>query len=396
MVSDKEKPKKERSQSKSREKDPTGETKGNRVAPHLDSLAAADQADDWSNTTFDGDSSASHVGPHDFPQPKANSEYRDLSSASLIRQASEGLRFELLPNITEDDDEFGLTNPFATLSNTGRYSRVILGQVVSAGGSVIRRVALKIQKDEYSEEAPFEGGESNAVGKLNNPLIEELWLREYRNLSLNHGQSTGIVALLDLFSRPDPRGRPTLFPPVLYCREKKAFFHPPCPKTGKKLRVCQDDQLLEQVNTEIRVSGGRGRLQPYSKSIERYLYSEGASREVDSMSEVRLYVRVVPGRRLVRLRGHRPRSLPVLPGPRRSASPGRRADRHRRRPLRWMRAAAELLLGGEGEPIPRSTTACSRSPSTTSTRCRSSTCTCSTTTRCSSRVCARSPTSSGS
>ncbi len=226
------------------------------------------------------------------PADPASIDDAPISSASLITNATRGMRFELVPNRSPEDAEDLFSKPFAVLSDAGRYSRVILGRVVSGGGSVVRDVALKIQKDEYGEQ-PFEDYGAATMGRaLSNEAIHDLWRREYRSLSKFFGEHASVVEMLDLFERPAPNESPKPFPPVLYCRRTKQYFHPPCPQCGAILRDCKDDKLLQSVNTEIKAAGKQGDVGLYHASTRRALYCvRCADAAGEDYKRVRLYVR---------------------------------------------------------------------------------------------------------
>ena len=101
---------------------------------------------------------------------RSESEENQAQFASFLLAASSGIKFELQPNEDANSkDESQERQPFATLSEAGRYSKVILGRVISPGGAVLRDVAVKIQRDRYTHEQ--NGGQSMDTNpKINRPI----------------------------------------------------------------------------------------------------------------------------------------------------------------------------------------------------------------------------------
>ncbi len=137
--------------------------------------------------------------------------------------------------------------PFAIISESGPFTRIIQARIESDHGSIIKRVFLLLDKDTY----PQANNESTG---LNNELVEQCWQEAYERCSL------GSSAIL-LADQVGEDGRIQQFQPLFYCRSREIFFHPPCPHCGTSLALCKDDDLL--------ISCG---LQAYPSSLRRYLY----------------------------------------------------------------------------------------------------------------------------
>lgn len=207
------------------------------------------------------------------------------STASFILEGSQGLRLELLPNSGMEDDRTAA--PFAILSDQGRYSRVLLGRVVSRGGSTVREIALKIQKDDVRH------GKASAHGEIaSNEAIEDLWKREHQNLlPFAEQPDAGVVNLLDLLGSPAEGSTLEPVRPVLYCRERRVYFHPRCPTCGRVLRDCKDNVVTHTVNQDIKGQGGRGQVEFYDMSTSRALYCKACCAHPETR---RLYVKEFP------------------------------------------------------------------------------------------------------
>lgn len=159
-----------------------------------------------------------------------------------LGSAAGGLRFELvLPadgNLEDRDD------PFVSLSDSGRFSRVLLARI-ALGDSTLRHLALKVQRSYYR---PFGAGQT----QITNEQVDEIWQRERENLLSS--RSPEVAELLDL--------GPSLAKskPVTFCKRTRKYFHPLCPKCARPLEDCKDDSLLRDLG-----------LPAYTESTVRYL-----------------------------------------------------------------------------------------------------------------------------
>jgi hypothetical protein len=170
----------------------------------------------------------------------------DSVDIPLLGSAGGNLRFELL--LAAGDSLESKDDPFVPLSDSGRFSRVLLGRVASGADHTLHPIAVKIQRSFYRPAAS-----GSAQETLTNPLLEEMWRRERENLIKCAGSQ--VVPLIDL-GEESFRNRPTTL-----CKKVRAYFHPICPKCRGPLQDCRDDILLRDHG-----------LPEYSKSIVRYLY----------------------------------------------------------------------------------------------------------------------------
>lgn len=165
-----------------------------------------------------------------------------------IGSASGGLRFELVlpPDNLEDRDD-----PFVPLSDSGRFSRVLLARIAIGQDTTLRPLALKIQRSFYR---PYGAGQ----GQITNSQVDEIWARERENLMKLRVPE--VVELLDL--------GPELMRsyPVTFCKKVRKYFHPLCPQCTGMLEDCRDDALLREFG-----------LPTYSGSLARYLYCSTCS-----------------------------------------------------------------------------------------------------------------------
>ena len=140
--------------------------------------------------------------------------------------------------------------PFFIINDSDPIARLIEAQVVSDAGSEVKRVVLLVQREKYQIR-------EDELWPLNNRDVNDSWQKafsfyvEQRQdssfilLSEQIGNDGGLLPLLSLF----------------YCKTKKVYFHPPCPKCGGILQQCEDDALLKSY-----------RLYTFSGSLKRYLF----------------------------------------------------------------------------------------------------------------------------
>lgn len=140
--------------------------------------------------------------------------------------------------------------PFVQIKLSDPFSRLIPAQFVTDAGSEIRSVILFVQKDEYSLS-------EDALWPLTNQEIDECWQRTSSFFTKNDPNDSTVIMANQI--RKD--GSHTPWQSLFYCKLKKTFFHPPCPKCGLLLQQCHDDSLLASLG-----------LQPYSTSLKRYMF----------------------------------------------------------------------------------------------------------------------------
>jgi len=174
--------------------------------------------------------------------------------------------------------------PFRIISDAAPLTRLIEARLITGAISEIKRVFLLVQKDSYSlagdamlkegvrrQEA---GGRRNTARPLNNQDIDNAWQNAFSSSRHKESNNSAII-LPHQVDRQEEKERLMPFQPLFYCRQKKLFFEPPCPKCGTPLRQCYDDDLLI-----------RSGLLPYSTSLKRYLYCPACadSKEAGSSS----------------------------------------------------------------------------------------------------------------
>jgi len=175
----------------------------------------------------------------------------------VLGSAASGLRFELALASHATDQAFEESlEPFAVLSQVGRYSKVFLARVAMGKDSTVEHFAWKIQRSDYDSVAE----------DLKNPEVHKRWEQECRNLSeFIHSEHKEIAGLLEFNSSPEvlksEADHVFVSKPITFCKRIKRYFYPICPDCLGWLRDCTDEALL--------ASNGLAR---YENSSARYLY----------------------------------------------------------------------------------------------------------------------------
>lgn len=139
--------------------------------------------------------------------------------------------------------------PFLVMDDSGPFSRLFEGKLLSDAETEVKRFFLIVQKDHYllPERELF---------PLDNRGVEQIWQKAF---SFYAGEKENVFTTLS--RQIDQEGALHPFAPVFYCKSKGIFFSPPCPQCGSPLVLCTDDGLL-----------ARSGLQPYSNTLKRYLF----------------------------------------------------------------------------------------------------------------------------
>ena len=172
-----------------------------------------------------------------YLEPVGNNFFLDLS---LIAQETS------LP----EDNLF----PFITANDSDPLARLIEARIASDAGNEIKRLFLFVQRDWYTLK-------KNALWPFNNNDVRDFWQKA---LSFYVDGKRGDQYCILFANQLNKKGEIVPFSSLFYCKKTKVFFHPPCPKCGRILQQCEDDNLL-------RTSG----LYPFSTSLKRYLFCPG-------------------------------------------------------------------------------------------------------------------------
>lgn len=161
-------------------------------------------------------------------------------------------KFYLKLSMTANASPYHKTSgfPFFIVSDTDPLASIMEAAVLSDAGANIKPVFLLTQKDEYHVV-------KDEIYPVTNHDIDRAWQHLFAFLKARNENDA-------IFPFKDQLGdEGTLLPwsPLFFCQHRKEFFQPPCPTCGFPLEMTSDDDLLS----------GLG-LQPYSKSLKRYLF----------------------------------------------------------------------------------------------------------------------------
>lgn len=139
--------------------------------------------------------------------------------------------------------------PFCIANCPDAVSTLFEGEIVTDAGSVVRKVFLLVQREQYRIT-------EDELWPVTNPDVEKAWQDAF-SLYQRRGDPPCIL----LSAQSCGEGEFKELAPLFYCRATERYFHPPCPRCGDLLQLCKDDLIL--------ASSG---LRPYSSSLKRYLF----------------------------------------------------------------------------------------------------------------------------
>ena len=192
----------------------------------------------------------------------------NIHTASLIPYLeSDENNFRLEISLISDDREFieKTSFPFLIVSD-GPFTRVIEARILTDAESVIKRVFFLQQSDKYRLA-------SDDMQPLNNKDIDRIWQEVFLKSSIRATEKSSRGSQYVLLGQIKKNGQFSPFQSLFYCTYKNSFFPPPCSRCGKSLTLCQNDNLLSELE-----------LQPYSSSLKRYLFCPHCAQAQDSTS----------------------------------------------------------------------------------------------------------------
>jgi hypothetical protein len=142
------------------------------------------------------------------------------------------------------------SSSFHVIDNAQNFSIVIKAGLKTKHSETFKPLFLLIQRDHY----PIP---PDALNPVTNADLDKIWFET------NQFYSTDNTAFY-IPHEPYHDGKPARFAPLLFCKKKTKFFHPPCPECGEPLDLCKDDRQLKNAG-----------LFPYSTSLKRYLFCSG-------------------------------------------------------------------------------------------------------------------------
>jgi hypothetical protein len=178
-----------------------------------------------------------------------NNTKSSISLISYLIPDNTGISINLIPGQKEDLMHQPSQEIFQVVSESNPFSKIIQADVISDEWDTIGPAFLMIQKDIYTV--------PDVLMPLNNIDVEKNWQQAFLYYSRNCLSSPPLI----LDSQVNESGALIPFQPLWFCRNKQVYFQPLCPDCGKPLEQCYDDDVL-----------GKNGLQPYSDSLQRYLY----------------------------------------------------------------------------------------------------------------------------
>ncbi len=177
---------------------------------------------------------------------------RPISLLPYIETKNDGFLLDIPVEDREAGSGPGDLPPFQIVDRGQHLSILVKGGLKAGQGKVFKPLFLLVQRDNY----PISPEDLNPV---TNADVDRIW----KETILFYGPDETV------FHLPGPPGREddaAHFNSLFFCKEKRKFFHPPCPECGQPLTLCRDDRLLK-------ASG----LFPYYSSLKRYLFCPGCA-----------------------------------------------------------------------------------------------------------------------
>ena len=157
---------------------------------------------------------------------------------------------KLSPSVQNSTNPEKAVFPFLIINESDPLARLIEAQVVSDAGSEVKKVILLVQREESRIR-------EDELWPVNNRDVNDSWQKAF-SFYVKQGQDSSFILLSEQIGND---GGLLPLSSLFYCKTKKVFFHPPCPKCGGLLQQCEDDAMLK----------GFG-LHPFSGSLKRYLF----------------------------------------------------------------------------------------------------------------------------
>ena len=200
---------------------------------------AEDKPEKYEKKSQDAIGDAASASPEDAPpertQDSSSAEGPSDRSRPRVCLPLPGLSSALLELAVHEDD-CGAFISFVRAGAEQRFSRSYLADLTTGGPVPLRSLSLVIQRHDYMDEDDASG--------VPNPVVERLWEDEHARL-LSFSRDEGDSGIVRYFPLPSSRdGTLAVFPPILYEKTRRVFFHPGCPLCGGLLRDCRDNRLL--------------------------------------------------------------------------------------------------------------------------------------------------------
>lgn len=161
-------------------------------------------------------------------------------------------RFHLrFPLATQDPESLSNSSfPFILISDSDPIARIVAARVDTDAGDRVTSLFFLVQKDRYRLE-------KESLHPVTNVEVEKAW----QCAGAAYRRAGGESAPHFFEGQSGENGNPLPFAPLFFCKEKGRYFHPPCPRCGRPLALCDDDAVLAAAGLPL-----------YSGSLERHLF----------------------------------------------------------------------------------------------------------------------------
>jgi hypothetical protein len=163
------------------------------------------------------------------------------------------LRFPLASKDPEVLDHSSF--PFLLISDSDPTARVVAARVDTDGGDSVASLFFLVQKDRYRLE-------KETLHPVTNVEVEKAWQRAgAAYLRFAEGCAPHFFE-----GQLSANGSLSPFASLFFCKEMGRYFHPPCPRCGRPLSLCEDDSVLAAAGLPL-----------YTNSLERHLFCEACA-----------------------------------------------------------------------------------------------------------------------
>jgi hypothetical protein len=140
--------------------------------------------------------------------------------------------------------------PFLLIHDSDPFGRLLEAKLVTDADIEFRSLFLFVQKDHYFLPP-------NELWPVNNKDVENSWQKAF-DFYRRTRQGDSFMVLADQIGE---QGRFQPLQSLFFCKTRRVFFHPICPRCGLALQQCNEDKVLENCGLPL-----------YSTSLKRYLF----------------------------------------------------------------------------------------------------------------------------
>jgi len=140
--------------------------------------------------------------------------------------------------------------PFLLIHDSDPFGRLLEAKLVTDADIEFRNLFLLVQKDHYFLPP-------NELWPVNNKDVENSWQKAF-DFYRKTRQGDSFIVLADQIGE---QGRFQPLQSLFFCKTRRVFFHPICPRCGLALQQCNEDKVLQNCGLPL-----------YSTSLKRYLF----------------------------------------------------------------------------------------------------------------------------